>query len=69
MQRVNKLWTKLERTGVRPERCSSSGSALPEGQKFSAVMKRMEELSKTVTMEEIEHAKEALQRRCCTALG
>ena len=61
VERVQRLWDKLERAGVRPERLQLEWISAAEGQKFAAVMKRMEELRQTVTNEEIEHAREALK--------
>jgi heterodisulfide reductase subunit A len=61
VQRVQKLWGKLERAGVRPERLQLEWISAAEGQKFSQVMSRMEELRKSVTMDEINHAREALK--------
>ncbi len=61
VKRVQKLWDKLEKAGVRPERLQLEWISAAEGQKFAAVMKRLEELRKTVTEEEIEHAREALK--------
>ena len=59
--RVQNLWNKLEKAGVRPERLQLEWISAAEGQKFARVMSRMEELRTTVTMEEIEHAREALK--------
>ncbi len=61
VKRVQRLWDKLEKAGVRPERLQLEWISAAEGQKFAKVMYRMEELRKTVTMEEIEHAREALR--------
>jgi heterodisulfide reductase subunit A len=61
VQRVQKLWNKLEKAGVRPERLQLEWISAAEGQKFAKVMHQMEELRKTVTKEEIEHAIEALK--------
>jgi heterodisulfide reductase subunit A2 len=61
VQRVQRLWDKLERAKVRPERLQLEWISAAEGQKFAAVMKRMEELRQTVTMDEIEHARTALK--------
>jgi heterodisulfide reductase subunit A len=61
VQRVQKLWNKLERAGVRPERLQLEWISAAEGQKFSQVMRRMEALRKSVTLEEIAHAREALK--------
>ena len=61
VQRVQKLWTKLERAGVRPERLQLEWISAAEGHKFAKVMRQMEELRKTVTLEEIELTRKALQ--------
>lgn len=61
VQRVQRLWDKLEKAGVRPERLQLEWISAAEGQKFAKVMKQMEELRQTVTMKEIEHAREALK--------
>ncbi len=61
VKRVQRLWDKLEKAGVRPERLQLEWISAAEGQKFAKVMKQMEELRQTVTMEEIEHAREVLK--------
>jgi heterodisulfide reductase subunit A len=61
VKRVQRLWNQLEKAGIRPERLQLEWISAAEGQKFAAVMKRMEELRQTVTAEEIEHAREALK--------
>jgi heterodisulfide reductase subunit A len=61
VKRVQKLWDKLEKAGVRPERLQLEWISAAEGQKFAKVMSQMEELRKTVTQEEIEQAREALK--------
>ncbi len=60
VKRVQRLWDKLERAGVRPERLQLEWISAAEGQKFAKVMGQMEELRKSVTPEEIDHAKKAL---------
>jgi heterodisulfide reductase subunit A len=61
VKRMQSLWNKLEKAGVRPERLQLEWISAAEGQKFAKVMKQMEELRKTVTPEEIAHAREALK--------
>ena len=61
--RVQRLWDRLEKAGVRPERLQLEWISAAEGQKFAQVMRRLEELRKTVTMEEIKQAREALKRK------
>ena len=59
--RVQRLWDKLEKSGIRPERLQLEWISAAEGQKFAHVMKQMEELRKTVTAEEIKKGREALK--------
>jgi heterodisulfide reductase subunit A len=61
VKRVQKLWDKLERAGVRPERLQLEWISAAEGQKFAKVMRDLEELRKTVTAEEIAHTRAALK--------
>ncbi len=59
-KRVDRLWDKLERRGIRPERLQLEWISAAEGQKFALVMKEMERIRQTVTEEEIEHARKVL---------
>jgi len=61
VKRVQRLWNTLEKAGVRPERLQLEWISAAEGQKFAKVMHQMEEIRQTVTMEEIEHTKQALK--------
>jgi heterodisulfide reductase subunit A len=63
VRRVQRLWDTLEKAGVRPERLQLEWISAAEGQKFAKVMRDLEELRKTVTPEEIEHAREALKAK------
>jgi heterodisulfide reductase subunit A len=60
-KRVEKLWDKLERMGVRPERLQLEWISAAEGQKFAKVMREIEEMRKKVTKEEVEFTKNALK--------
>jgi heterodisulfide reductase subunit A len=59
-RRVEKLWDKLEKKGIRPERLQLEWISAAEGQKFAKVMRRIEEMRKKVTKEEIEFTKQVL---------
>jgi heterodisulfide reductase subunit A len=59
--RVNRVWDRLERLGIRPERLQLEWISAAEGQKFATVMRELEKLRKKVTPEEIEHTKKALK--------
>jgi len=61
VKRIQKLWDQLEKAGVRPERLQLEWISAAEGQKFAKVMRQMEAIRSTVTLEEIEHSREALR--------
>jgi heterodisulfide reductase subunit A len=58
--RVDQLWSKLEREGIRPERLQLEWISAAEGQKWARVMRELEEMRQGVTREEIEATREAL---------
>jgi len=59
-KRVWKLWDKLDKLGIRPERLQMEWVSAAEGQKWSKVMHAVEELRKEVTKSEVEHTIKAL---------
>ncbi len=60
-RRVDKLWDKLEKLGIRPERLQLEWISAAEGQKFAAVMREMEAMRQKVTAEEIRHTVKVLK--------
>jgi heterodisulfide reductase subunit A len=52
-RRIERIWTKMERLGIRPERLQLEWISAAEGQKFAKVMQAMDELVREVTPEEI----------------
>ena len=54
-KRVEKLWDKLEKWGIRPERLLLEWISAAEGKRFAKTMQDIEELREKVTKEEIEH--------------
>ena len=54
-KRVDKLWDKLEKLGIRPERLQLEWISAAEGQKWVKTMNELEEMRIQVTQEEIEH--------------
>jgi heterodisulfide reductase subunit A len=60
-KRVKKIWKKMERIGIRPERLQLEWISASEGVRFSKVMKKMENLRAKVTLEEIQDTKRILQ--------
>jgi heterodisulfide reductase subunit A len=60
-RRLDRLWNKLEKLGIRTERLQLEWISAAEGQKFAKVMAELEEMRKSVTAEEIEHTKRVLR--------
>jgi len=63
VRRLDKLWNRLERLGIRPERLQLEWMSAAEGQKFARVMADIEEMRKQVTTEEIEETKRILEEQ------
>ncbi len=61
VKRVEKLWDKLEKLGIRPERLQLEWISAAEGQKWKRTMEEMEEMRKSVTTEEIEFTQKVLK--------
>ena len=59
-KRMDRLWNKLDRLGIRPERLRLEWISAAEGQKFAKVMRGLEEALPAVTTEEIEFTKKVL---------
>jgi heterodisulfide reductase subunit A len=59
-KRMDRLWNKLDRLGIRPERLRLEWISAAEGQKFAKVMRELEDAVATVTKEEIEFTKKVL---------
>ncbi len=59
-KRMDKLWNKLDRLGIRPDRLQLEWISAAEGQKFAKVMRAMQDKLKAVTMEEIEYTMRVL---------
>ncbi len=68
-KRMKRLSRSLERKGIRPERLRLEWISAAEGQKWARVMREMEELRATVTLEETEETKRILapKRRRATS--
>jgi heterodisulfide reductase subunit A len=60
-KRVEKIWKKMEKLGLRKERLQLEWISAAEGIRFSQVMASMEELRKTVTKKEIAETKNILR--------
>jgi len=67
-RRVDRLWDRLERKGIRPERLQLEWISAAEGQKYARVMRELEQLRLSVTRTEIEHTIEALANERTNAI-
>ncbi len=63
MRRADKLWDRLEKMGIRPERMQLEWISSAEGARFAKVMRDLEEMRQRVTPEEMAHSKEILYRQ------
>ncbi len=60
-RRVDRLWNRLERLGIRPERLQLEWMSAAENQRFAQVMAEIEEMRAKVTGEEIEDTERILE--------
>jgi heterodisulfide reductase subunit A len=59
-KRMDRIWSKMDRLGIRADRLILEWISAAEGQKFARVMRQLEEKLKSVTKAEIEHTMKAL---------
>ncbi len=59
-KRVERLWERLKKLGIRPERLQLEWISAAEGARFAEIMRDLEEKRKKVTKEEIEHTRKVL---------
>jgi heterodisulfide reductase subunit A len=52
-KRIDKLWNKLEKLGIRPERLRLEWISSAQGQRFAETMHEIEEFRKSITPEEV----------------
>ncbi|MDD4986210.1 MAG: hydrogenase iron-sulfur subunit, partial [Dehalococcoidales bacterium] len=62
-RRIDRLWNRLERLGIRPERLQLEWMSAAEGQRFAQVMAEIEKMRQGVTKEEIEKTKKILEKQ------
>ncbi len=60
-KRMDKLWNKLDKLGIRDARLQLEWISAAEGQKFAKVMRSLEEKVKLVTIEEIQETMKVLE--------
>lgn len=59
-KRVERLWRKLEKKGINPERLQLAWISAAEGEKFASTIKKMQKLLEKVTPEEIKKTMKVL---------
>jgi len=62
-RRAERLWGRMEKLGIRPERLQLEWISAAEGSRFAQIMRNLEEMRQKVTPEEIEHTKKVLAER------
>lgn len=61
-RRVERVWNKMEKLGIRPERLQLEWISAAEGQKFARVMREMDALLRQVSPAEVEETMRLLER-------
>jgi heterodisulfide reductase subunit A len=68
-KRVEKVWTKMEKMGIRPERLQLEWISAAEGQKFARVMREVDAMLRDVTEEEVAETVRLLDEEEAKRLG
>jgi len=61
-RRVEKLWDKLDKLGIRPERLQLEWISAAEGQKFAKVMRELESMRQKVTEDEVKFTMQVMEQ-------
>ncbi len=62
-RRIKRMWRRMERLGLRPERLQLEWISAAEGARFKETMEKMERLREEVTEEEIAETQRLLQEQ------
>ncbi len=62
-RRVEKVWSQMEKLGIRPERLQLEWISAAEGQKFARVMRELDEMLGGVTEEEVAETVKILSKK------
>ena len=60
LKRADRMWNRMEKLGIRPERLQLEWISAAEGPRFANIMRDLEDMRQKVTPEEIEHTKKVL---------
>jgi heterodisulfide reductase subunit A len=69
MRRADRLWNRMEKLGIRPERLQLEWISAAEGPRFAQIMRDLEEMRQKVTPEEIAHTRNVLAAKDLTHYG
>ncbi|MGB5388726.1 MAG: hydrogenase iron-sulfur subunit [Thermoanaerobaculia bacterium] len=61
-RRIEKIWSKMEKLGIRPERLQLEWISAAEGQKFARVMQELDSMLRQVTAKEVEESMQILAK-------
>jgi heterodisulfide reductase subunit A len=61
-RRIEKVWNRMEKLGIRPERLQLEWISAAEGSKFARVMKELDGMLKQVTKEEVAETMQILAK-------
>ena len=62
-KRVEKVWTRMEKLGIRPERLQLEWISAAEGQKFARVMRELDDMLREVSAEEVRDTRRVLRQQ------
>ncbi len=62
-KRVEKVWNRMDKLGIRPQRLQLEWISAAEGQKFARVMSELQGLLARVTPEEVEETRRILEKQ------
>lgn len=62
-RRIEKVWTQMEKLGIRPERLQLEWISAAEGQKFARVMREVDRLLREVTPQEVAATMKLLEEK------
>jgi len=66
MRRADRIWNRMEKLGIRPERLQLEWISAAEGPRFAQIMRDLEDMRQKVTPEEIEQTKKVLAKEKLT---
>jgi len=62
-RRVEKVWTQMEKLGIRPERLQLEWISAAEGQKFARVMRELDIMLRSISEQEVAETVEILKKK------